>query len=486
MLVTLGAAAYTGGWRFVVPALAAGVGMSVTGAGIGSITSTLRPGPLSRGVEPQPVRQRAERGRLHQRHRVVRRRHRRVGGRRPDPLRASRQATDGTFWLLAAITVLSPVLRHRDLAGARPSQAGRLLDRRLPELSPSWLGRLTAQLSEASFGECAYHAISPPLRRRTVGPEFSGSARKTSSSTWRHHPPRAVRQLAFELTAAPPRIAGEDAQLSRAPRHRRAAPVLEVDAGESEREIPSERAPQPSAMRPSVSTGPPCEDHRMVGRQRSAHSGRHRRSHRSLGRLMMTPSAPSSSCSRISVRVPSKFGSVSSGREIRNEPASECTAQPSPLTMAAVDEVPSRVAPAATMAGGRSEVVRMPPLAFTPSRPPTVCGHESAPLRAWPHPTGWKPVEVLTKSAPADSAARQARTISSSVSAPDSMMTFSVTADGSTRPNQRDARLDRRPVARLGLPEIDHHVDLGWRRARWPAPPRPPWPPAGERRRGTR
>ena len=41
-------------------------------------------------------------------------------------------------------------------------------------------------------------------------------------------------------------------------------------------------------------------------------------------------------------------------------------------------------------------------------------------------PAGWKPVEVFTKSAPASSAARQAVTISSSVRAADSMMTFNV------------------------------------------------------------
>ncbi|HEX8581786.1 MAG TPA: hypothetical protein VF640_05645, partial [Acidimicrobiales bacterium] len=39
--------------------------------------------------------------------------------------------------------------------------------------------------------------------------------------------------------------------------------------------------------------------------------------------------------------------------------------------MAAVDDVPSRVAPAATMASA-SSAVRMPPDALTPSRPPTV------------------------------------------------------------------------------------------------------------------
>ena len=40
-------------------------------------------------------------------------------------------------------------------------------------------------------------------------------------------------------------------------------------------------------------------------------------------------------------------------------------------------------------------------------------------------PAGWKPVEVFTKSAPADSAVRQAMTMPSSSRTADSMITFS-------------------------------------------------------------
>ena len=48
-------------------------------------------------------------------------------------------------------------------------------------------------------------------------------------------------------------------------------------------------------------------------------------------------------------------------------------------------------------------------------------------------PAGWKPVEVLTKSAPAATEAVQAATISSSVSAADSMMTLRMRGAGTTR-----------------------------------------------------
>lgn len=68
--------------------------------------------------------------------------------------------------------------------------------------------------------------------------------------------------------------------------------------------------------------------------------------------------------------------------------------------------------------------VRMPPLAFTPSRPPTVSAISRTACALAP-PAGWKPVEVFTKSAPAFSAARQHSTIASSLSAADSRMTLS-------------------------------------------------------------
>ncbi len=53
-VVTLAAAAYTGGWTYVVPAMAAGFAMSVTGAGVGTITSTLAVVPYPEESNPNP------------------------------------------------------------------------------------------------------------------------------------------------------------------------------------------------------------------------------------------------------------------------------------------------------------------------------------------------------------------------------------------------------------------------------------------------
>ena len=89
---------------------------------------------------------------------------------------------------------------------------------------------------------------------------------------------------------------------------------------------------------------------------------------------------------------------------------------------------PNREAPAATIACAASQS-RMPPDAFTPSRSPTVARIRATACVDAP-PAGWKPVEVFTKSAPAASAAWQAATISSSVSAADSMMTLSTAGAG--------------------------------------------------------
>ena len=75
------------------------------------------------------------------------------------------------------------------------------------------------------------------------------------------------------------------------------------------------------------------------------------------------------------------------------------------------------------------EAVRMPPEALTPRRPPTVLAMSSTAWTLAP-PDGWKPVEVLTKSAPAASDARHAATISSSVRAAASMMTLTTVGAG--------------------------------------------------------
>ena len=71
----------------------------------------------------------------------------------------------------------------------------------------------------------------------------------------------------------------------------------------------------------------------------------------------------------------------------------------------------------------------MPPDALTPSRPPTVAAISETAWTVAP-PAGWKPVDVLTKSAPAASAARQVPTIASSDSAADSMITLSTVGCG--------------------------------------------------------
>lgn len=53
-LVTLGVAGYTGGWKFVPAGLASGVGFALTGAGVGTYTSTLAPTPFPEDDNPNP------------------------------------------------------------------------------------------------------------------------------------------------------------------------------------------------------------------------------------------------------------------------------------------------------------------------------------------------------------------------------------------------------------------------------------------------
>ncbi len=93
--------------------------------------------------------------------------------------------------------------------------------------------------------------------------------------------------------------------------------------------------------------------------------------------------------------------------------------------MAAVAEAPIRVAPAAIIRSA-SSAVRIPPEAFTPSRPPTAAAIAATASTVAP-PALWNPVEVLTKSAPPASAAWQAAAIRPGPMAADSMMTFSST-----------------------------------------------------------
>src|SRR5450759_902711 len=109
--------------------------------------------------------------------------------------------------------------------------------------------------------------------------------------------------------------------------------------------------------------------------------------------------------------------------------ASLWAAQPvRPARTCAVPDRPSRVAPAAIISSAVS-VERMPPDALTPRRPPTVFAMRSTTWALAP-PAGWKPVDVLTKSAPAASAAWHTATICSSVSTADSMMTLRTRSAG--------------------------------------------------------
>lgn len=54
VLVTLGVAGYTGGWQHVPAGLASGVGFALTGAGVGTYTSTLAPTPFPEEDNPNP------------------------------------------------------------------------------------------------------------------------------------------------------------------------------------------------------------------------------------------------------------------------------------------------------------------------------------------------------------------------------------------------------------------------------------------------
>ena len=54
LLITLATAAWTGGWQFVLPALAAAIGMALTGAGVGSYTSVVVPALYPDDGSPNP------------------------------------------------------------------------------------------------------------------------------------------------------------------------------------------------------------------------------------------------------------------------------------------------------------------------------------------------------------------------------------------------------------------------------------------------
>src|SRR3954449_8651651 len=93
----------------------------------------------------------------------------------------------------------------------------------------------------------------------------------------------------------------------------------------------------------------------------------------------------------------------------------------SPLTIAIPELAPIRVAPAAIIACA-SASDRTPPEALTPRSGPTVRRIRATSPAVAPPPL--KPVEVLTKSAPASTAAWQASTFWPSLSSAVSIMTF--------------------------------------------------------------
>src|SRR5579859_128696 len=96
---------------------------------------------------------------------------------------------------------------------------------------------------------------------------------------------------------------------------------------------------------------------------------------------------------------------------------------PSSCMICRPELVPTRLAPAFTMAA-RPSAVRMPPEAFTPARLPTTPRIRATSSTVAPAP--FKPVEVFTKSAPAATASSQARIFSSTVSRQVSSITLRI------------------------------------------------------------
>ena len=54
VLITLGVAGYTGGWQYIPTGIASGIGFALTGAGLGTYTSTLAPNPFPDEDNPNP------------------------------------------------------------------------------------------------------------------------------------------------------------------------------------------------------------------------------------------------------------------------------------------------------------------------------------------------------------------------------------------------------------------------------------------------
>lgn len=132
MIVTIVSAAYTGGWKFMVPALAAGLAMSLTGAGIGSITSTFAPVSYPEESNPNPFASGLSGGGCI--NGLVSFTGVAIGLIVALPiLVAIAQASDGELALLAAITVIAPVYGITVWL-LTTNWAVRLLDLRLPKI----------------------------------------------------------------------------------------------------------------------------------------------------------------------------------------------------------------------------------------------------------------------------------------------------------------------------------------------------------------
>ncbi len=136
---------------------------------------------------------------------------------------------------------------------------------------------------------------------------------------------------------------------------------------------------------------------------------------------------------------------------------------PIPSSTARVPDNPSRVAPASSM-DTASAGVRIPPLALTSTRGPTVA-HISSTARTEAPPAGWNPVEVLTKSAPASAAARHAEASACSPTmlsnAADSTITFRTIFRPIAARTAATSAANGVEVPGHRGSDVDHHVDLG-------------------------
>ena len=124
-------------------------------------------------------------------------------------------------------------------------------------------------------------------------------------------------------------------------------------------------------------------------------------------------------------------------------------------------EQPRRVAPASTMASAVA-VSRMPPLAFTPSRPPTAARHPAPPPRRWRRRPGGTRSTSSRSRRPRPR--RPGRQHSSSSSSRRGRLHDHLEQHRRRRrrPHRGEVGLDRRPSRPAShAAEVDHHVELG-------------------------